>query len=41
MIVHLPTNREFKNRKELKKFLGGTNAYNRELKLNRLLFIKD
>lgn len=34
-------NQQFSNRQELKKALGGTNAYNRELREGKIQFIND
>ena len=39
MLIYIPLDKSFSNRKELKKFLGGTNAYNKALKLNKIKFI--
>lgn len=39
MILHKPTNKEYKTRLECKKGLGGETAYNKALKNGELLFI--
>lgn len=39
MILHTPTKRQFANRLEAKRALGGTKGYNRALKDGELIFI--
>jgi hypothetical protein len=40
MILYLPTNKRFNNRKEIKQYLGGINAYNKAFK-NKEIFYYD
>ena len=39
MIVHIPTKKQFNNRLECKKYLGGEAAYNKAQKNGELLFV--
>ena len=41
MIIYLPLNKPFRNRKQAKNFLGGTNKYNIALNNGQILFIDD
>ena len=39
MILYLPTNKRFNNRKEIKQYLGGINAYNKAFKNKRNILL--
>ncbi len=41
MIIHIPTNKYFKNRLEAKISMGGESAYNKALKDKEFIFIDD
>ena len=41
MLLHRPTHRVFRTRKEAKEFLGGTNKYDRAFKDGDLYFMND
>lgn len=39
MMIHKPTQKSYKNRKEAKIEMGGTSKYNKALKNNEFIFI--